>query len=122
MYCKDEKYRLFYQVHTFISVLLNFMTKRAYACGIGPAFEVVGGKWKAIILWELEGGPLRFGELRRRVTGASEKMLIQQLRELETRRFHHPPGLPGGAAARGICFVGLGRPPERGAVIARRLG
>jgi DNA-binding HxlR family transcriptional regulator len=83
MYCKDEKYRLFYQVHTFISVLLNFMTKRAYACGIGPAFEVVGGKWKAIILWELEGGPLRFGELRRRVTGASEKMLIQQLRELE---------------------------------------
>ncbi len=59
------------------------MTKRAYACGIGPAFEVVGGKWKAIILWELRDGPLRFGELRRRVAGASEKMLIQQLRELE---------------------------------------
>jgi DNA-binding HxlR family transcriptional regulator len=59
------------------------MAKRAYACGIGPAFEVVGGKWKAVILWELGAGPLRFGELRRRVTGASEKMLIQQLRELE---------------------------------------
>jgi DNA-binding HxlR family transcriptional regulator len=59
------------------------MTKRAYACGIGPAFEVIGGKWKAVILWELKDGPLRFGELRHRVTGASEKMLIQQLRELE---------------------------------------
>jgi DNA-binding HxlR family transcriptional regulator len=66
-----------------MSVLLNFMTKRAYACGIGPAFEVIGGKWKAVILWELKDGPVRFGELRRRVDGASEKMLIQQLRELE---------------------------------------
>ena len=59
------------------------MAKKVYACGIGPAFEVVGGKWKAVILWELQDGPLRFGELKRRVTGASEKMLIQQLRELE---------------------------------------
>lgn len=83
MYSGNEKYRLFCQVRTFRSVLLNFMTKRAYACGIGPAFEVVGGKWKAIILWELDGGPVRFGELKRRVAGASEKMLIQQLRELE---------------------------------------
>jgi DNA-binding HxlR family transcriptional regulator len=65
---------------------LNFMTRRAYACGIGPAFEVIGGKWKAVILWELKDGPLRFGELRRRVAGASEKMLIQQLRELEQDR------------------------------------
>ncbi|SOD55023.1 transcriptional regulator, HxlR family [Pseudoxanthomonas wuyuanensis] len=35
------------------------------------------------MLWELAGGPLRFGELKRRVKGVSEKMLIQQLRELE---------------------------------------
>ena len=62
------------------------MAKKVYACGIGPAFEVVGGKWKAVILWELQEGPLRFGELKRRVTGASEKMLIQQLRELEQDR------------------------------------
>jgi len=44
---------------------------------------VVGGKWKTAVLWELAGGPLRFGELKRRVKGVSEKMLIQQLRELE---------------------------------------
>ena len=54
-----------------------------YDCGIGPAFAVVGGKWKASILWELAEEPLRFGELKRRVAGVTEKMLIQQLRELE---------------------------------------
>ena len=59
------------------------MANRTYDCGIGPAFEVVGGKWKAAILWELAEGPVRFGELRRRVQGVTEKMLIQQLRELE---------------------------------------
>jgi DNA-binding HxlR family transcriptional regulator len=59
------------------------MAKRPLACGIGPAFEVVGGKWKAVILWELNTAVRRFGELRRLVPGISEKMLIQQLRELE---------------------------------------
>ncbi len=59
------------------------MAKMNYDCGLGPAFEVVGGKWKAAILWELAAGPVRFGELRRRVKGITEKMLIQQLRELE---------------------------------------
>jgi DNA-binding HxlR family transcriptional regulator len=54
-----------------------------YDCGVGPAFAVIGGKWKAAILWELAGGPVRFGELRRRVRGVTEKMLIHQLRELE---------------------------------------
>lgn len=36
-----------------------------------------------MLLWELRSGPLRFGELKRRVSGISEKMLVQQLRELE---------------------------------------
>ncbi len=53
-----------------------------FNCGIGPAFEVIGGKWKAVILWELSAGTRRFGALRRLVPGISEKMLIQQLREL----------------------------------------
>jgi DNA-binding HxlR family transcriptional regulator len=54
-----------------------------YACGVGPAFEVIGGKWKPAILCELHGGPVRFGELKRRVKGISEKMLIQHLRAME---------------------------------------
>lgn len=57
--------------------------KKPYNCGIGPAFEVVGGKWKALIVSELHQGTRRTGELRRRIGRVSEKMLIQQLRELE---------------------------------------
>ncbi len=53
-----------------------------FNCGIGPAFSVIGGKWKAVILWELHGRTRRFGELRRLVPGITEKMLIRQLREL----------------------------------------
>ncbi|MDS1272419.1 helix-turn-helix domain-containing protein [Lipingzhangella sp. LS1_29] len=55
-----------------------------YVCGIDAAMDVVGGKWKALILWELHhGGVRRFGQLRRGLPGVSEKVLIQQLRELE---------------------------------------
>ncbi|MBP0617765.1 helix-turn-helix transcriptional regulator [Jiella sp. KSK16Y-1] len=41
----------------------------------------MGGKWKPLILYHLRSGPKRFGELRRLVSGVSEKVLIQQLRE-----------------------------------------
>lgn len=59
------------------------MKKRSYSCGLDAAVDVVGGKWKALILWGLHDGPQRFGELRRAVPGISEKMLILQLREME---------------------------------------
>jgi DNA-binding HxlR family transcriptional regulator len=52
-------------------------------CGLDVALAVIGGKWKPLILYHVSGGPRRFGELRRRVAGISEKVLIQQLRELE---------------------------------------
>ena len=63
--------------------------KKPYNCGIGPAFEVIGGKWKAVILWELHLQPYRFGELKRLLPEVSEKMLIQQLREMETDGLVH---------------------------------
>ena len=59
------------------------MQQRAYACGLEAALDVVGGKWKVLVLWHLSSGPRRFGELRRLVLGISEKMLIQSLREME---------------------------------------
>jgi DNA-binding HxlR family transcriptional regulator len=59
------------------------MRRPASGCGIEAALAVIGGKWKPIVLWHLAPGPRRFGELRRLVTGISEKMLIQQLREME---------------------------------------
>ena len=54
-----------------------------FLCGLDAAVDVVGGKWKALILWALSVEPRRTGELRRELEGVSEKMLIQQLRELE---------------------------------------
>ena len=53
------------------------MKPQAYGCGLEAALAVVGGKWKPIVLWHLAPGTRRFGELRRLVTGISEKMLIQ---------------------------------------------
>jgi DNA-binding HxlR family transcriptional regulator len=58
------------------------MRTRSYGCGLEAALDVVGGKWKVLVLWHLSAGPRRFGELRRLVAGISEKMLIQQLREM----------------------------------------
>lgn len=67
-------------------------------CGLDVALAVIGGKWKPLILFHLQSGPRRFGDLRRRVVGVSEKVLIQHLRELVaagvlTRRDHQqlPP-------------------------------
>ena len=60
------------------------MSTEQSACGLDVAFEVVGGKWKPLILFHLASGPKRFGELKRLVVGVSEKVLIQQLRELAT--------------------------------------
>ena len=58
------------------------MENRAYSCGLEIALSVVGGKWKPIVLFHLNSGPRRFGELKRLVAGISEKVLIQQVREL----------------------------------------
>ena len=59
------------------------MRDRQYSCGLEAALDVVGGKWKVLILWPLHTAPKRFGELRREVPGISEKMLIQNLKEME---------------------------------------
>ncbi|MDP5277561.1 helix-turn-helix domain-containing protein [Sphingomonas sp. DG1-23] len=70
----------------------------ARVCGLDASLAVVGGKWKPLILFHLAGEPKRFGEIKKLVVGISEKVLIQQLRELAafgvlTRRDHHqvPP-------------------------------
>ncbi|MFX4272110.1 winged helix-turn-helix transcriptional regulator [Propionibacteriaceae bacterium Y1685] len=52
-------------------------------CGVNVAMAVFGSKWKPTILWLLGSEPLRFAELRRRVGGISEKVLTQQLGELQ---------------------------------------
>ncbi|MEU3776663.1 helix-turn-helix domain-containing protein [Streptomyces sp. NPDC032472] len=56
---------------------------RPVFCGLDAAMEVISGKWKVLILWALRHQSHRFGALKRLVPGVSEKVLIQQLRELE---------------------------------------
>ncbi|MFH8396878.1 winged helix-turn-helix transcriptional regulator [Streptomyces anulatus] len=55
----------------------------AFVCGIDAAMDVIGGKWKVLILWVLNERTCRFGELRRAVTGVTEKVLSSHLKELE---------------------------------------
>ncbi|WP_282693817.1 helix-turn-helix domain-containing protein [Streptomyces sp. CC208A] len=52
-------------------------------CGVAAAISVLDGKWKTLLLWLLESGPHRPGELRRKVPRISEKVLTQALREME---------------------------------------
>lgn len=52
-------------------------------CPIERGMRVIGGKWKASILWHLKDGPVRFNELARQLGGASKKMVTQRLTELE---------------------------------------
>jgi DNA-binding HxlR family transcriptional regulator len=59
------------------------LIKPAYSCMLTLAMDLVGGKWKMVILWQLQNSVVRFGELKRRLNGVTQKMLTQQLRELE---------------------------------------
>ena len=60
-----------------------------YTCGLDAAFAVVDGKWKPLILWELQEGPRRFNELHRSLPGVSQKMLTQHLKELQQHGVVH---------------------------------
>jgi DNA-binding HxlR family transcriptional regulator len=51
---------------------------------VGVTLNVIGGKWKLLILWHISQGTLRFGELMKHMQGITQKMLAQQLRELES--------------------------------------
>ncbi len=77
----------------------NTWTPSTAATGVEQALKIIEGRWKLIILFHLfEGKLLRFYELERAIPGISQKMLIQQLRQLEKdgvvrRIVHHqvPP-------------------------------
>jgi DNA-binding HxlR family transcriptional regulator len=57
----------------------NILTK----CPMSFTIEMIGGRWKTIILYHLRNEPLRFGQLKKILTLTTEKMLAQQLKQLE---------------------------------------
>ncbi|AFC30474.1 winged helix-turn-helix transcriptional regulator [Paenibacillus mucilaginosus] len=56
---------------------------KVYYCNLEVTMEVIGGKWKGLVLYYLIKGPKRTSELKQLVHGITQKMLIQTLRELE---------------------------------------
>lgn len=59
------------------------MKKKKYNISVEATLEVIGGKWKCVILCHLTHGEKRTSELKRLMPGITQKMLTQQLRELE---------------------------------------
>lgn len=58
-------------------------------CPVEATLDLIGGKYKALILWNLADGKLRFSQLRNKISKATPKILTQQLRELETHNLIH---------------------------------
>lgn len=54
-----------------------------YKCPVEATMDLISGKYKAVILWNLMNNPLRYSELHRIIPNATDKMLSQQLKDLE---------------------------------------
>lgn len=61
----------------------NTSSKKNYSCPVEAAIDIIGGKWKPVILWHIRDGPLRFNEIRSILPAITQGMLTRQLRELE---------------------------------------
>ena len=60
-----------------------FFNGEVYYCSLDLAVRIIGGKWKAMIIYHLQDGALRSSELQHRIYGISNKMYTQAVRDLE---------------------------------------
>jgi DNA-binding HxlR family transcriptional regulator len=61
----------------------KYQGKYQYSCSVEATLDVIGGKWKGVILYKLLERPMRFSELKRMLPAITQRMLTLQLRELE---------------------------------------
>jgi len=85
---------------------------KIYRCPLELSIDLIGGKWKCVILWHLRKGELRFSQLKKRLPGVTQKMLTQQLRDLEENGLIHrevypvvPPKVEYSLTDEGRVFV-----------------
>jgi len=62
--------------------VLSFKEKK-FRSAVELSLNILGGKWKILIIWQLKDSAKRYGELKKSLPGVTHKMLTQQLRELE---------------------------------------
>ena len=58
------------------------VVKNVYVCGVELTTDILGGKWRIMILWYLRNDSIRFGQLKRSLKGISEKVLSEELKQL----------------------------------------
>ncbi|APT48052.1 winged helix-turn-helix transcriptional regulator [Bacillus safensis] len=71
-------------------LLSSRMENKVFNCEKELTLNIIGGKWKMLILWHLgREGTKRFGELKSLMPGITQRMLVNQLRELEEDHIVH---------------------------------
>ena len=68
---------------------------KRYGCAVELSLEILGGKWKPVILARLKERPCRYSELRRLIPSLSTKMLTERLRDLEVQGLVERRGVSG---------------------------
>lgn len=91
---------------------MSIASEKIYRCPLELSIDIIGGKWKCVLLWHLRKGALRFSQLKRRLPGITQKMLTQQLRDLEEHGLIHrevypvvPPKVEYSLTEEGKTFV-----------------
>ncbi|GBE95558.1 HxlR family transcriptional regulator [Nostoc cycadae WK-1] len=74
---------LFFTSTNKVTMKAEAESDRRLTCEVETTLKVIGGRWKVLIIRELITGVKRFGELQRALPGITQKMLTQQLREME---------------------------------------